>query len=169
MVITVTKRVSVGPAEEHVREELTRLIQLLVVEGGRVSAVFAASQGLHQTDIETLTRLLVAEEREQQMTAGRLAKDLGLTSGAVTFLVDRLERAGHITRERHPTDRRKVVLHYSQSGRAVAEEFFGPVGRQSDTTADQFTPAELDVVRRYLTAAGAAMADRRKLLSLPST
>ena len=169
MVITVTKRVSVTPAEEDIRDELTRLIKLLVVEGGRVSTAFAASQGLHQTDIETLTHLLVAEERQQQMTIGQLAKDLGLTSGAATFLIDRLSQAGHVTRERHPTDRRKVVLRYSQSGRAVAEEYFGPVGRQSDTTADQFTPAELDVVRRYLTAAGAAMAERRKFLSLPST
>jgi DNA-binding MarR family transcriptional regulator len=148
--------------ENELRKELTRLTQLLVVEGAKVSAAFAAAHRLHQTDVEALTRLLVAEERQEPMTAGRLARDLGLTSGAITFLVDRLERAGHITRERDPRDRRKVLLRYSTNGRAVAEDFFGPVGHQSDTTADQFTTAELEIVHRYLSAATTGMTERRQ-------
>jgi DNA-binding MarR family transcriptional regulator len=155
--------------EDNVRKELIRLTQLLVVEGAKVSAAFAAAHGLHQSDVEALTRLLIAEERQETMTAGRLAKDLGLTTGAVTFLVDRLERAGHITRERDPGDRRKVLLHYSANGRAIAENFFGPIGHQSDTTADQFTPTELEIVHRYLTAATTGMTERRQSISPTTT
>jgi DNA-binding MarR family transcriptional regulator len=149
-------------AADDTRKELTRLTQLLVVEGARVAALFAANHGLHQTDVEALTRLMVAEERCEPMTAGRLAMELGLTTGAITFLLDRLERAEHIIRERDPADRRKILLRYSARGRAVAEEFFGPTGHQADTTADRFTTAELNVVRRYLEAATNGMTARRE-------
>ena len=49
--------------EDNTREELARLIQLLVVEGNKIVGAFAALHGLHQTDVEALTRVLVAEER----------------------------------------------------------------------------------------------------------
>lgn len=45
------------------------------------------------------------------ITAGRLAEITGLTTGAVTAIVDRLKRAGYLRRERDPGDRRKVVIH----------------------------------------------------------
>ena len=44
------------------------------------------------------------------MTAGRLAELTGLTTGAITGLVDRLERRGYARREPHPTDRRSVIV-----------------------------------------------------------
>jgi DNA-binding Lrp family transcriptional regulator len=43
-------------------------------------------------------------------TPGRLAKMTGLSTGAVTGVVDRLERAGYVTRARDPTDRRRVIV-----------------------------------------------------------
>ena len=47
---------------------------------------------------------------EGRMTAGRLAELTGLTTGAITGVVDRLEEAGYVTRERDPHDRRRVVV-----------------------------------------------------------
>lgn len=44
------------------------------------------------------------------ITAGRLAEITGLTTGAVTGIVDRLERTGHVRRGRDPGDRRKVII-----------------------------------------------------------
>ena len=46
--------------------------------------------------------------RNGPMTAGRLAEMTGLTTGAITGLVDRLERRGYARRE-HPTDRRSIL------------------------------------------------------------
>jgi len=149
----------------NTREELGRLIRLLVEEGTKIVGAFGALHGLHHTDVEALTRVLVAQERGTPMTAGALATELGLTSGAITFVVDRLERAGHLSRVRDDTDRRKVLLHYSPGGRALAEEFFGPIGRRSDAVMDQFTPEELEVVRRYLAVTSAGMAAHRKSLT----
>ncbi len=153
--------------EGNTRQELVQLIQLLVVEGTKVMAAFAALHGLHPTDVEALTRVLVAEERGTPLTAGALGKDLGLTSGAITGVVDRLERAGHMTRVRDDTDRRKVLLRYSARGRALAEEFFAPLGRHTDAAMDQFTPEELEGTRRFLAVTGTAMAAVRQSLTPP--
>ena len=151
----------------HLRQELVQLVQLLVVEGTKVMGAFAASHGLHSTDVEALTRVLVAEEQGAPLTAGALGRDLGLTSGAVTGVVDRLERAGHMTRVRDDIDRRKVLLRYSARGRALAEEFFAPLGRHTDEAMDQFTPEELEGARRFLAVTGAAMTTVRQALTPP--
>ena len=63
------------------------------------------------------------------ITPGRLGEQLNLSSGSVTALIDRLERAGHIRRDRDTVDRRKVLLHYADQGAALAMEFFRPLGR----------------------------------------
>ncbi|MCU7258154.1 MarR family transcriptional regulator, partial [Pseudomonas aeruginosa] len=44
------------------------------------------------------------------ITAGELGRRVGLTTGSVTALVDRLERAGYVKRERHPKDRRSIMI-----------------------------------------------------------
>ncbi|MFN8594085.1 MAG: MarR family transcriptional regulator [Thermomicrobiales bacterium] len=70
------------------------------------SQAVADSVGLNPTDLETLDVLV----RHGAMTAGRLAEMTGLTTGAVTGLIDRLERRGYARRERHPADRRSVIV-----------------------------------------------------------
>lgn len=148
----------------NLHRELVRLSQVLVSEGTKLVGAFAAQQGLHPTDVAALTRVLVAEEAGAPLTAGGLAEELALTSGAVTSVVDRLERAGYVVRVRDPGDRRKVLLQYSAAGRSLADEFLVPFSRRSQDVLGTFTAAELDVVRRYLAATGADMAAFRKVL-----
>jgi DNA-binding MarR family transcriptional regulator len=62
--------------------------------------------GLNITDLQVLGLL----ELEGPTTAGSLAKETGLSTGAITRLVDRLEKAGFVQRVRPPEDRRKVVI-----------------------------------------------------------
>ena len=50
-------------------QELGQLTQLLLVEGTKIVGAFAALHGLHHTDVEALSRVLVAEERGTPMTA----------------------------------------------------------------------------------------------------
>jgi DNA-binding MarR family transcriptional regulator len=70
------------------------------------SQAVADHVGLSATDLEALDLLV----RHGPITAGRLAELTGLTTGAVTGLVDRLERRGFARREPHPSDRRSVVV-----------------------------------------------------------
>src|SRR5947209_8850648 len=66
----------------------------------------AEQLGLNLTDLSCTGILSV----EGPMTAGRLAELTGLTTGAITGAIDRLERAGYVRRERDPQDRRRVVV-----------------------------------------------------------
>src|SRR4051812_24046909 len=75
-------------------------------------------------DVDVLRRLAV----EGPMTVGRIGEVTGLTTGATTRLVDRLEQAGFVRRVPDPADRRRVVVE--------------PAGDRAVTVADAFAPAE---------------------------
>ena len=62
--------------------------------------------GINATDLNCLNILSF----RGQMTAGELARETGLTTASITGVVDRLEEAGYVTRERDPHDRRRVVV-----------------------------------------------------------
>jgi DNA-binding MarR family transcriptional regulator len=104
--------------------------------------------GLNSTDFASLCLLLL----NGPAPAGRLAALTGLTTGAVTGLVDRLERAGFVRREPDPADRRKVIIvpDAERVGRDVFPHF--PSLQRAATTAfyNDFTVAELQVITAFL-------------------
>src|SRR5215510_15564812 len=81
---------------------MRRLSVQCVVFGQAVANV----AGISNSDLECLDFLNL----EGRVTAGRLAEVTGLTTGAITGVVDRLEKAGLVRRERDPADRRKVFI-----------------------------------------------------------
>lgn len=141
-----------------------RLTQRLVAEADKFNSAFVDVHRMHSTDVNALIRVRVGREQGQSTTAGWLGEALGLTSGAVTAVVDRLERSGHLRRVRDQNDRRRVILENSPDGQRLAEQYFAPIRRQSDEVMAQFTSTELEIVSRYLAATGTAMAVQRELL-----
>ncbi|WP_235968124.1 MarR family winged helix-turn-helix transcriptional regulator [Streptomyces mesophilus] len=135
-------------------------VQLRRMNGeiNRVVHGFAATQGLHATDVQALAAILDAEE---PLTPGRLREHLGLTSGAVTACLDRLERAGHVRRSRDSADRRVVHLHYVNDAQRTARAFFRPLAAAATEARTGFTDAELTVVVRFLTTLNAELATAR--------
>jgi DNA-binding MarR family transcriptional regulator len=127
-------------------------------EINRLVQGFAGDHGLHPTDVQALAAILDADE---PMTPGRLRERLGLTSGAVTACVDRLERAGHIRRVRESADRRVVHLHYAADARAAARTHFRPLAEATEAARSGFTQEELAVVLRFLAAVNEELAQRR--------
>ena len=84
------------------------------------------------------------------LTAGRLAEEAGLTTGAVTFIVDRLEEAGMVTRRRDTEDRRRVWVEIVPS---VHERLAGlqrPIAEDMRQVAQRFKAEELAVVRDFM-------------------
>lgn len=118
-------------------------------EINRLVHAFAGDHGLHATDVQALGAILDSDE---PMTPKRLREHLGLTSGAVTACVDRLERAGHIRRVRESADRRVVHLYYAADARAAARTYFRPLAEATDAARSRFTDDELAVVVRFLSA-----------------
>ena len=139
-------------------------MQLLIVEGQRIAHAFAHVHRINGTDVEALIHVLIADQRGISVTAGDLARALGLTSSSVTALLDRLERSGHLRRERDRTDRRRVTVHYDPSGMQLAMSFFAPLGQLHRRVADTFTAEELDVVERYLATTVSAFRQYRDQL-----
>lgn len=141
-----------------------RLTQRLVAEADKFNSAFVDLHQMHSTDVNALIRIRAGREQGESTTAGWLGEALGLTSGAVTAVVDRLERSGHVRRVRDQHDRRRVILENSPEGQRLTDQYFAPIKRQSEEVMDQFTSAELEVVSRYLGATGSAMAAQRELL-----
>ncbi|MGW5271875.1 MarR family winged helix-turn-helix transcriptional regulator [Streptomyces sp. NPDC004044] len=126
-------------------------VQLRRMNGGinRVAHDFAADEGLHATDVQALAAIM---DSESPLTPGRLREHLGLTSGAVTACLDRLERAGHIRRTRESADRRVVHLHYLPDAKTSARAHFMPLAAATAHAQQGFTGDELSTVLRFLAA-----------------
>jgi DNA-binding MarR family transcriptional regulator len=84
--------------------------------------------------------------------SGELAAHTGLTTGAITGIVDRLAKAGYARREPNPRDRRSVIvtrLPHPASERLGAE-VFAPLGKAIVDLSAQYQPAELAAIASYL-------------------
>ena len=89
------------------------------------SHAVAERLGLHATDLECLGFLF----DEGPAPAGRLAELSGLTTGAVTRMIDRLERAGFVRREPDPRDRRRVIVRLVPERAHEVAALFEPMSR----------------------------------------
>lgn len=130
---------------DHI-QELTREFSTLTVVMHQ-SIAYAA--GLAGTDHKYIDLLL----KHGAMTPGRIAELSGLSTGAVTGMIDRLEREHLVRRERDAVDRRKVMVVLN---REAAFQRIGPAFQDMKADAEKlysgFTTAELETVEKYLEA-----------------
>lgn len=84
--------------------------------------------------------------------AGTIAEHTGLTTGAVTGLVDRLEKAGYAKRTRDPQDRRKVLVELvpNEQVDALTAAVFIPFGAEITELMSRYTPAELQAISDWI-------------------
>lgn len=147
------------------RDELVRLLQAYAGEAERLSQVFAERHALHATDLAALLAVMQADRAGDPLTPGRLGRHLGLSSGATTAVVDRLERADHVRRTRDGRDRRRVTLHYGAAADQVASAFFGPLGARMEALLAGYDAAELVAARRFLGDATEMVRDYRQAVT----
>ncbi|MFC8345814.1 MarR family winged helix-turn-helix transcriptional regulator [Streptomyces sp. NPDC057280] len=96
-----------GAARERVLEELSAVSRRYMASYALFNQALADHLGLHPTDLQCLNLLTL---EGGPVTTGRIAELTGLTTGSATRLVDRLERAGYVVRERDVVDRRRVLV-----------------------------------------------------------
>ncbi|MFI6168425.1 MarR family winged helix-turn-helix transcriptional regulator [Nocardia sp. NPDC051052] len=86
------------------------------------------------------------------VTAGTIAEHTGLTTGAVTGLVDRLEKAGYAKRIRDPHDRRKVLVELvpNEQVDALMAAVFIPFGTELTELMSRYSPAELQAISDWI-------------------
>jgi DNA-binding MarR family transcriptional regulator len=97
----------------------------------------------------TAMRCMDVLERAGQLTAGEIARQTGLTSGAVTALLDRLERAGWVRRLRDDADRRRILVELTDKAVQGAAEVYGPFV-EGLAEYDKYSEAELRFITRYI-------------------
>lgn len=105
---------------------------------------------LNQSDMRALHYLIVAGNRGEVATPGGISAHLKISSASTTKLLDRLEKAGHIIRRAHPTDRRALSLFVTPKTRDAAMNTVGRQQAKRFHAAARLNPAERDVVIRFL-------------------
>lgn len=98
--------------------------------------------GLNATDMECL-RLL---SQKGTATPTELAKHTGLTSGATTAMLDRLEKAGLIERQPNPNDRRGTLIAPEKSSSAKMAAWFESARKAQDELMSTYSESELEII-----------------------
>jgi len=128
-------------AEDQLHRDLATAIVTFHEAVARRLGVTAADQRV----LGVLGRMGVA-------TPSRLAEATGLTTGAITGIVDRLERAGFAKRMPNPDDRRSVLVHAcnEEALGKVMRPIFGALTEEMAALRARYTPAQLEAIYAYL-------------------
>lgn len=117
------------------------------------AAAMARRMGLGVTDLHALEHLSRGE-----LTPKQLGERLFVSPGAITALVDRLEKAGHLERVANPKDRRSSLLRTTPSGREAMVAQVLPLASEVDRIAGSLSEEELAAVESFLREVTAATA-----------
>jgi DNA-binding MarR family transcriptional regulator len=117
--------------------------------------------GLNRTDMRALDII----NMQQGLTAGQLASRLKLTTGAITGVLDRLERAGHARRTHDQEDRRRVVVQPTAEARRFGSVVFRQLGDELDQLLNEYSEHDRDLVETFLRSVTTLVAQRADELS----
>ncbi|PKO16570.1 MAG: MarR family transcriptional regulator [Chloroflexi bacterium HGW-Chloroflexi-10] len=116
--------------------------------------------GLTSTEHKCLDLLY----RNGSMMAGQLAELAGLTTGAITKIADRLEKAGFVVRERSEKDRRQVILHADPERAKEIGEIFITLSQAMYAVTSRYTEEERRVIHKYLMEMTAILKEETRIL-----
>jgi len=122
----------------------------------KMDGTAARTMGVNRTDM----RALDIVERLGPISAGRISLDAGLTSGAVTAVIDRLVDKGYVRRVPDPGDRRRVLIEKTEKLDKISKRLYGPLAERSLPWLDKFSNAELEAIVRFLKL-GTDLVERR--------
>lgn len=125
---------------------LVAATRLVDARGAWFASAVAEAVGLNRTDMECIDILLI----NGPSTAGTLSSLSGLTTGAITGVIDRLEEAGFVYRERDISDRRKVIVHINQE--RVDREImplYASLTEQLNALHARYTDQEIELIADF--------------------
>ncbi|QGK71828.1 MarR family transcriptional regulator [Allosaccharopolyspora coralli] len=131
------------PIDREIASALRGLMQLQP----QVERALAGRLGVGTTDVAAVDQLVSAPAAPGVV---ELADRLGIRSASATVLVDRLVAAGHVERSRHPTDRRRVTLHTTESARTEVLTALSPLLTAIGEVTSELDEDTADTVLRFL-------------------
>lgn len=126
-------------------QELEHAVRRSSGSGAIFGQTVASYAGISSSDHECIDFLNL----EGRVTAGRLAEVTGLTTGAITGVVDRLEKAGFVRRERDEKDRRKVFIALVPENVARIAKCYEPIQKAMLELWSRYSDAELQLLIRF--------------------
>lgn len=138
MSIVRLKQKLIGEIIELLREQSTQTVLM--------HAIIAERLGLNTTDHKALDLIVKSNE----MTAGRLAEMTNLTTGAITGVVDRLEKAGFVRRVFDTNDRRRVLIQFVPESAERLFSVFAPLQHETNALLKKYTAEELMIIGDFL-------------------
>ncbi len=149
-------------------QELEHALRRSSAQGTIYASAVAETAGISSSDMDCMDFLNL----EGRMTAGRLAELTGLTTGAITGVVDRMEKAGLVRRERDEEDRRKVFIVPAAESMAKLGRLYEPVQRAMHQLYDGYSDAELKLLLKFANQGYEAMlkatTELRSMVDAPS-
>jgi DNA-binding MarR family transcriptional regulator len=128
-------------------DELVREFRESTNQDSAFDNLAAERLAVNDTDLHCLNTI----ENAGGLTAGELARQVGLTTGAVTGVIDRLERAGFARRVPDPDDRRRVKVEVTPKFYARADKIWGPMAADwSAELSGEFSAGELELIVAFL-------------------
>jgi DNA-binding MarR family transcriptional regulator len=153
--------------KEQLIQELIRAFRESGNQDDAFDALAAQLLGVTETDLRCLNII----ENAGGLTAGELAARSGLTGGAITGVLDRLQRADYAQRVADPADRRRIRVRVTPHFHQKAERIWGPMAADWHATlAKRFTREELERIEAFLSAineVGSRQMDRLRAIAGP--
>jgi DNA-binding MarR family transcriptional regulator len=149
-------------------QELELAVRRASAQGVMFGQTVADCAGISNSDMDCLDFLIM----DGKVTAGRLAEITGLTTGAITGVVDRLEKAGFVRRERDANDRRKVFIAPVPENIAKIAKLYEHMQRAMLKEWEAYSEAELQLLLRFARQSYqtmlAATAELKAMLEAPN-
>ena len=144
-------------------KQIRKLSQQYAYDSIKMHEAIAIKAGLSGTDHKYLGFLIV----KGQMTAGELSELTGLTTGAVTGLIDRFEKKKLVKRQFAKDDRRKVIIEPKiKNIMVLLEPLFAEFGKKSEELIASFSSKEMKTIEAYLLKSIEIMKETTKLKSI---
>ncbi|MFC6884090.1 MULTISPECIES: MarR family winged helix-turn-helix transcriptional regulator [Actinomadura] len=114
----------------------------------------ASKAGMNVTDSQCINALTL----DGPQTPGQLAQLMGITTGgAITAVIDRLEKAGYVKRTRDAGDRRRVIVELVPENAARFGEYFGPIGQVFEERISGYTDEQVGFILDWMRSSNEAM------------
>ena len=130
------------------RTELIEALQQVLRDNGSrgilLHQAVAERYGLNPTDLKCLD----LARSEEGLTAGRLAEITGMSTSAITAVLDRMERAGFLERVRDPRDRRRVIVRTGARAAEVTERM-APLQEATRSLLDKYDEPQLRLLLEF--------------------
>lgn len=127
----------------------SKILRQLLVANHDLEKALGHHLDVNATDLEAMQHLIV----NGVLSPTDLAARLGVSTAAATLSVDRLVKVGHVTREPHPSDRRKQLVVPAPASLRKAMNGLMPMIQQTDALLDEFTEEQQDAITDYLARA----------------